>query len=75
MYQVVFYSDYERSFAQLRKMPCDVLLAPHAGFFNLEEKRRQLDPGKLDAFLGTSVTGRLGQNQNMLPRQRLNHFT
>jgi hypothetical protein len=49
---VVFYSDYERSFAQLRKMPCDVLLAPHAGFFNLEEKRRQLDAGKLDAFQG-----------------------
>jgi hypothetical protein len=68
-------ADYERSFAELRKMPCDVFLAPHAGFFNLEEKRRQLDPGKLDAFQGTSVTGRLGQNQNMLPRQRFNHLT
>ena len=68
-------ADYERSFAELRKMPCDVFLAPHAGFFNLEEKRRQLDAGKLDAFQGTSVTGRLGQNQNMLPRQRFNHLT
>jgi metallo-beta-lactamase class B len=44
-------SDYERSFAELRKMPCDVFLAPHAGFFNLEEKRKQLDAGKLDAFV------------------------
>jgi len=44
-------SDYERSFAELRKMPCDVFLAPHAGFFNLEEKRKQLESGKLDAFV------------------------
>jgi len=44
-------SDYMRSFAELRKMPCDVFLAPHAGFFKLDEKRRQLDAGKLDAFV------------------------
>jgi metallo-beta-lactamase class B len=44
-------SDYMRSFAELRKMPCDVFLAPHAGFFKLEEKRKQLDAGKLDAFV------------------------
>jgi metallo-beta-lactamase class B len=44
-------SDYERSFAELRKMPCDVFLAPHAGFFRLEEKRKQLEAGKLDAFV------------------------
>ena len=44
-------SDYERSFAELRKIPCDVFLAPHAGFFNLDQKHRQLDAGKLDAFV------------------------
>jgi metallo-beta-lactamase class B len=44
-------SDYMHSFAELRKMPCDVFLAPHAGFFKLEEKRKQLDAGKLDAFV------------------------
>jgi metallo-beta-lactamase class B len=44
-------SDYERSFAELRTMPCDVFLAPHAGFFNLDEKRKQLDAGHLDAFV------------------------
>jgi metallo-beta-lactamase class B len=44
-------SDYMRSFAELRKIPCDVFLAPHAGFFKLDEKRRQLDAGKLDAFI------------------------
>jgi metallo-beta-lactamase class B len=44
-------SDYMRSFAELRKMPCDVFLAPHAGFFKLDEKRKQLDAGKSDAFV------------------------
>jgi metallo-beta-lactamase class B len=44
-------SDYERSFGELRKLPCDVFLAPHAGFFQLEEKRKQLEAGKLDAFV------------------------
>jgi metallo-beta-lactamase class B len=44
-------SDYEHSFAELHKMPCDVFLAPHAEFFHLEEKRKQLDAGKLDAFV------------------------
>jgi len=44
-------SDYERSFAKLRKIPCDVFLGPHAGFFKLDEKRKQLDAGKLDAFV------------------------
>jgi metallo-beta-lactamase class B len=44
-------SDYERSFAELKKMPCDVFLGPHAGFFNLDAKRKQLEAGKLDAFI------------------------
>jgi metallo-beta-lactamase class B len=47
-------SDYMRSFAELRKMPCDVFLAPHAGFFNLEVKRKQLEAGKLDAFVDST---------------------
>jgi len=44
-------SDYENSFAALKKMPCDVFLAPHAEFFHLDEKRAQLEAGKLDAFV------------------------
>jgi metallo-beta-lactamase class B len=44
-------SDYMRSFAELRKMPCDVFLGPHAGFFNLDAKRKLLEAGKLDAFV------------------------
>jgi metallo-beta-lactamase class B len=47
-------ADYERSFAELKKMPCDVFLGPHAGFFNLDAKHKQLDAGKLDAFVDPS---------------------
>jgi metallo-beta-lactamase class B len=44
-------SDYEHSFAELRGMPCDVFLGPHAEFFHLEEKRKELENGKLNAFV------------------------
>lgn len=35
-------SDLESSYALLRKLPCDVFLAPHGGFFNLAEKHEKL---------------------------------
>lgn len=38
-------ADYERSFDALRKMPCDVFLAPHAEFFHMEEKRAKMGAG------------------------------
>jgi metallo-beta-lactamase class B len=44
-------SDYERSFTELRTMPCDVFLAPHGEFFKLDEKRKQLEAGRVDAFV------------------------
>ncbi len=44
-------SDYEHCFAELRKMPAYVFLAPHAQFFDLDEKRKQLEAGKRDAFI------------------------
>jgi metallo-beta-lactamase class B len=47
-------ADYELSFALLKKIPCDVFLGSHAQFFRLEEKRRQLEAGKLDAFVDPS---------------------
>ncbi len=45
-------ADYERSFAILDKLPCDVLLGPHPEFFNMQEKHAiQLRSGKSDAFV------------------------
>jgi metallo-beta-lactamase class B len=38
--------DYAATFKKLKALPCDVFLAPHAGFFNLAEKSRRLAQGE-----------------------------
>ena len=38
--------DYAATFRKLKALPCDVFLAPHASFFGLEEKARQVGEGK-----------------------------
>jgi metallo-beta-lactamase class B len=38
-------ADYEKSFRILKSLPCDVFLAPHGSFFNLEDKRKELASG------------------------------
>ena len=38
--------DYAASFKKLKALPCDVFLAPHAGFFNLAEKSRRCALGE-----------------------------
>ncbi len=47
-------SDYERSFARLRQLPCDVFLGPHGSFFHLMEKRAQLAKGGSNPFIDPS---------------------
>ncbi len=44
-------ADYETSFRALRALPCDVLLAPHAGFFALAEKREKMRSGATNPFV------------------------
>ena len=44
-------SDYERSFATLRTLPCDIFLAPHPSFFKMEEKRARMKPGAPNPFI------------------------
>ena len=44
-------ADYERTFSRLRHLPCDVFLAPHGGFFHLDEKRAQLGKGGANPFI------------------------
>jgi metallo-beta-lactamase class B len=64
-------SDYERSFAALRKIPCDVFLAPHAGIFNLDAKRKLLDAGKLDAFVDPTEMQKYVEESEQDFRQQL----
>src|SRR5215471_14671137 len=43
--------DYVRSFATLRKLPCDVFLAAHIAFYDLEAKYPKLDKGGPNPFI------------------------
>jgi metallo-beta-lactamase class B len=44
-------ADYEHSFAEWRKLPCEVFLGSHGQFFDLKAKKAALDAGKTDAFV------------------------
>jgi metallo-beta-lactamase class B len=43
--------DYVRSFATLRKLPCDVFIAAHGQFYGLEEKYAKLEKGGPNPFI------------------------
>lgn len=43
--------DFERSFTRLESLPCDVFLASHAGFFRMQEKRKQMEKGGPNPFI------------------------
>jgi len=38
--------DYIGTYQKLKTLPCDVFLAPHAGFFGLAEKAEKLERGE-----------------------------
>jgi metallo-beta-lactamase class B len=64
-------SDYENSFAALRKIPCDVFLAPHAESFKLEEKRKRLEAGNPDAFVDPAEMQKYVDGSEKAFRQQL----
>jgi metallo-beta-lactamase class B len=43
--------DYVRSFATLRKLPCDVFLGAHGNFYDLERKYKKLQEGGPNPFI------------------------
>jgi metallo-beta-lactamase class B len=43
--------DYVRSFATLRKLPCDIFLAAHGSFYDLQGKYAKLQPGAPNPFI------------------------
>ncbi|MFN7995530.1 MAG: subclass B3 metallo-beta-lactamase [Bryobacteraceae bacterium] len=51
-------AEYEASFAKLKAIRCDVFLAPHGGFFRLDEKRAALAAGRRDAFVDPAEMAR-----------------
>ena len=44
-------SDYRHEFEVLKKLPCDVFLGAHGGYFGLDEKYAKLRRGDNDAFI------------------------
>ena len=44
-------ADFEKSFAILKALPCDIPLGSHASFFHLAEKRERVAHGDANAFV------------------------
>ena len=44
-------ADFERSFALLNHLPCDIFLASHGSFFHFVEKHERLLRGDANAFI------------------------
>lgn len=44
-------SDYRQSFTKLKKLSCDVFLAPHGEFFHLAEKQKKISAGGPNPFI------------------------
>jgi metallo-beta-lactamase class B len=40
------FSDFEKTFAVLKKLPCDIFLSDHGSFFSFEQKRARLASGE-----------------------------
>jgi metallo-beta-lactamase class B len=47
-------TDYQRSFFELRGLPCDVFLAPHGSFFRLDEKRAKAAVSNTNPFIDST---------------------
>jgi len=50
---------YRATFAKLRAMKADVLLAPHDNFFDLEARRARQIAGDANAFVDPAALGQL----------------
>jgi metallo-beta-lactamase class B len=44
-------ADYRRGFAVLERLPCDLFLGAHGGYFDLKEKYARFQSGDKDAFI------------------------
>jgi metallo-beta-lactamase class B len=43
--------DYSRTFAKLKRLPCDIFLGAHGSFFDLDAKRARLAAGSANPFV------------------------
>jgi metallo-beta-lactamase class B len=64
-------ADYERSFAALRALPCDVFLAPHGDFFQLSAKRAKVTAGGPNPFIDPNELRRFVDRSEQAFREAL----
>ena len=70
--------DYQRSFVIAQRLPCDVFLANHAGFFHMHDKLARGKPGARNPFIDPAEYRAFVRNserefENELRRQRAVH--
>jgi metallo-beta-lactamase class B len=46
---------FRRGIRTVENLPCDILLSPHPGFFDMEGKLRRLDEGAADVFVDAAA--------------------
>jgi metallo-beta-lactamase class B len=63
--------DFERTFARLKSLPCDIFFAPHGGQFAMAEKFARLERGEKDAFVDPEGWRALLANAEKVYRDQL----
>ncbi|MDB6053263.1 MAG: Metallo-beta-lactamase precursor [Verrucomicrobiales bacterium] len=64
--------DYLASFEKLKKLPCDIFLAPHASFFGLAEKAARVEKGeKPNPFIDPAEYGEMLRKAEKSFREQL----
>lgn len=64
-------SDYERTFAKLRAMKADVFLTNHPWFFNMRDKLKARQAGRVNPFIDPQALGRFNDQQEQQFRAAL----
>jgi metallo-beta-lactamase class B len=55
-------ADFEKSFAKVAALPCDILLTPHPGASDLWDRLAKRDQGDANAFIDTGMCKQLAQS-------------
>ncbi len=64
-------ADFEKSFAVLENLPCDILLTPHPDASNFWQRIEARDEGKADALIDPTACRRYAQTARAGLKARL----
>ena len=66
-----FVESYERSIRTVEELPCDVLLSPHPGFFDMQEKLARQAAGETSVFVNPNACRTYAGGARTRLRQRV----